>query len=304
MTSIILVNYQSEDLIRNSLKSFCSFHEVNDVEFIIVNNGGDLEGLINDKSLSSISINFVDSGGNIGFSRANNLGMRYAKGEFILFLNADTLFIEPVLPVLLEKFQQNSSVGVISCRLLNSDLSLQWSYHRGDQIFKKLWRRNPIAIKFFKATQKLHQDQSELQKVHQTIHNTPWVSGAFMMLRKSDINRNNWYWDEDFFMYWEDVELCYRIRKQGFSILYDPTVQLIHIGGGGEANFSAKRFNMMESSKLTFIRKSYGDFIYQLYLFLIKCELRIEKWLVNRSEAIVENSFLKQELDFYLKQDD
>jgi GT2 family glycosyltransferase len=298
--SIVIVNYHSELLIVDCLNSFLQFHEFGHFEFIIINNGGELRSL-EQNFQSKLSIFILESGGNIGFAKANNLGLKYSKGEFILYLNADTLFVEPILDKLVEQLVFDPTVGLVACQLVNPDLSLQLSYHDGDRLFSKLWGRNPIAIKFFNATQRAKVRQEQICNTHQFRHDAPWLSGACMLLRKTDIEKYNWQWDEDFFMYWEDVELCYRIRKSGLSLYFIPDSKLLHIGGSGEVNVSLSRFIWMENAKLLFIEKTQGKWLKWVYVVWMKLELRLERFLERNNVDSFENTILGKEIDFYLK---
>jgi GT2 family glycosyltransferase len=296
-----LINYHSERLLVDCINSFTANENGVNVEFIIVNNGGNLDGFFSSFQ-HLLNLKIIDSGGNIGFSKANNLGLKHASGDFILFLNADTLFVEPILDKLVEQLVFDPTVGLVACQVVNPDLSLQLSYHDGDRFFSKLWRRNPFAIKFFNATTNVLKREEHIRDSHQFGHDAPWLSGACMLLRKTDIEKYNWQWDEDFFMYWEDVELCYRIRKSGFSVYYFPDVKLIHIGGSGEGNVSLSRFKWMENSKLIFIKKTHGIWHKRFYVFWMKLELRLEEFLERNKFNSIENTILGKEIDFYLKQ--
>jgi GT2 family glycosyltransferase len=300
MISLILINYHSERLLVDCINSFTANENGVNVEFIIVNNGGNLDGFISSFG-HILNLTIIDSGGNIGFAKANNLGLKYSKGEFILYLNADTLFVEPILDKLVEQLVFDPTVGLVACQLVNPDFSLQLSYHDGDRLFSKLWGRNPIAIKFFNATQRGKVRQEQICNTHQFRHDAPWLSGACMLLRKTDIEKYNWQWDEDFFMYWEDVELCYRIRKSGLSLYFIPDSKLLHIGGSGEVNVSLNRFIWMENAKLLFIEKTQGKWLKWVYVVWMKLELRLERFLERNNVDSFENTILGKEIDFYLK---
>jgi GT2 family glycosyltransferase len=211
------------------------------------------------------------------------------------------LFVEPILDVMQNRLM-NYDIGVVGCQLRNHDSSLQYSYHDGDRIFRNLLRRNPFSIKFLNATKKNAFTQQFIETSHYVEHTTRWISGACMMFRKSEIINNKWFWDEKFFMYWEDVELCYRIRKTGKKILYLPNVTLIHIGGGGETNFSFKRFSLMEQSKLMFIEKTSGKWKRNLYTFLMRQEIRFERFLEQKKAKNRSLPILEKEIEFYLQE--
>lgn len=296
MVSIIIINYFSENYILKCLESLLTFHTSEDLELIIVNNGGDLKQI--EEKFPDVSI--IQSGGNIGFSKANNIGTLHAKGDFILFLNPDTYFISPVINTCVSKLNKDPKIGILGCRLLNEDLSLQNSYHEGDMVFKKLWYRNPLAIKFFNGSEKAKKTMNEISNLHQANHEARWLTGAFMLMRKNDIVQKKLFWDEQFFMYWEDVELSYRVRSIGQKVVYHKDAELIHIGGSGE-NVSLARFSMLEDAKLYFIQKTMGKFFKNLYFSLIKLELRLEYFLVKRkgnNQKELSSTF-QSELDYY-----
>lgn len=279
MISIIIVNYFSEALIISLLNSIFKFEKGVEFEVIVVNNGGDLNEL--QRQFSTIRV--IEDKNNNGFAYANNLGFSIAKGRFILFLNPDTIFIQPTLNKCVEMLSSDKEIGAIGCKLLNEDLSLQYSYHDGHSIFKKLFWRNPIIIKYLGGTFKARKSIDEIKIKHNFNHQPPWISGAFVLMKHSDIVTYDLKWDEDFFMYWEDVELSQRILKRGLKLQYLSEPAIIHLIQGG-ASLSSNRFNMMEDAKMVYIKKRYGIFIFRLYLLLFRAELKFEKFLALRKD--------------------
>jgi GT2 family glycosyltransferase len=294
--SVVIINYHSQELIANCLDSLLHHHSNLYYEVLIVNNGGEVSAL---EARNTEQLKVIGATNNIGFSRANNLGLKHVAGEFVLFLNADTLFTESILEACLEQLA-NPEVGALSCKLVYPDNTRQFNFHRGHRLFRKLWMRNPFALKWCDAADKLALEQQQLIQKHEKSHFTDWVSGAFLMMRRKDILEHNWYWDEDFFMYWEDVELCHRIRQSGKQVLYYADKQIVHIGGGGEMGFNTKRFSMMEQSKLLYLQKTRGVFLKFIYIQLMKWNLRLEN-LLNRRKNINPSEQLRMESEFYLK---
>lgn len=294
--SVVIINYHSQELIANCLDSLWYHHSNLSYEVLIVNNGGEVTEL---QARSVERLKMIQAESNIGFSSANNLGIQHASGEFVLFLNADTLFTEAILEECIEQFKK-LEIGALSCKLVYPDNSPQLNFHAGHQLFSKLWLRNPIAIKWCKASKKLEAENQKLIHNHETSHCTDWVSGAFLMMRRKDILEHNWIWDEDFFMYWEDVELCHRIRRDRKKVFYFAEKEIIHIGGGGESGFNTKRYQMMEQSKLLYLKKTRGQFLKIVYIQLMKWTLRLENFL-NRRKHINPSEQLRMESEFYLK---
>lgn len=294
--SIVIINYHSEELILKCLDSLYKFHYDLNLEIIVINNGGELKRL----SESYEKVIISDPHDNVGFSKANNLGIRAAKGNYILHLNADTYFIEPVLKDCIKEMRNNTSIGALGCNLKYPDKTEQLSYHDGHLFFRKCWWRNPISIKWFRGSQKASRSIEEIKQKHSYSHTAPWLTGAFLLMRKSDIITDNWFWDEDFFMYWEDVELCSRIINGGKKCYYFADKTIVHIGGSGQSNFNLERYSMMEDAKIKCIKKNKGVLALKLYVWLMKLNLRLENFLKKRAKEEI-SPLLMMETEYYKK---
>ncbi len=295
--SIIIVNYKTPSLTVQCVQSILWFETTLNYEIIVVDNDSQDD---TEQQLRAIypNLKWVQMGYNSGFAKANNAGLKTAEGNYILFLNSDTILIEPIFQNLINSLDENR-VGLVSCKMLNMDKTLQLSYYDCNHVFKNIWRRNPFVIKCTNVTERIKKEKRQLQENHAIVHYPDWVSGAVMMLQRKVLENYNLFWDDRFFMYWEDVELCFRLRKLHLKIKYNPYCQLIHLGGGG-ANVPFQRYCMMEKSKLLFVRKRYGCILYYVYLFLFKSELYLEKFLELRKKHSLDG-LLKKEVAFYLK---
>ena len=294
--SIIIVNYKNPPLIVQCVQSILRYEQTVEYEIIVVDNDSHDD---TEQQLRAIypNLKWVQMGYNSGFAKANNAGFSVAEGKFIFYLNSDTIFIEPVFEQMIKEMNSDHSVGILGCQLLNKDRSLQLSYHNGDMFFRKLWWRNPFAIKMGYSRQNQF-EMEQCKENHSMEHTSRWICGAAMMMRQSDIVKYNLKWNEDFFMYWEDVELCYRIRKLGKKVYYTPSVAIVHLGGGGESNVPLERFNLMETSKLKCITKIHGGFYCKIYVWLLRCELWLEYYLQRRKNTTI-NEILKNEIKYY-----
>ena len=295
LLSIIIVNYKNPHLILQCVKSIVEHEKAIDYEIIVVDNDSQDD---TEHQLHTVcpDLKWIQMGYNSGFAKANNAGAKAANGDYILFLNADTILIEPVFEKMALRLVAEPKIGAVGCRLLNNDKSLQLSYHNGDRFFRKLWWRNPLAIKLG-CSRRNELEKSNIAAMHTLDHSPRWVCGAAVMMRRRDIVSRNLYWDEDFFMYWEDVELCHRIRKSGMKIVYLAEPSIIHLGGGG-VNVPVERFAQMETSKLLCIGKTRGFFLTKLYKWLLQRELWLELRLQNRSKKEIPD-ILKKELEYY-----
>ena len=287
-------------MIVQCVKSILQYEKTIDYEIIVVDNNSEDD---TEQQLREIypQLKWVQMGYNSGFAKANNAGVKVAQGEYILYLNSDTILIEPIFEQMIAEFGHNSKTGIVGCRLLNKDKTLQLSYHYPANYFlyyTALWRRNPIGIKVFHTTDIRKKELRHIGTLHETSHTTGWITGAIMMMRRSDIEAYQLLWDEDFFMYCEDVELCYRVRKHGFTIQYLKSPQIIHLGGGSTVLERRKAFQIQEGT-LKLMDKTRGKIYRRIYVFLFKLELRFEYWLEMRKHGEIRYDNLKYELEFY-----
>lgn len=224
--TVIIVNYNTKDITLACINSVYQFTSGLDLEVIVIDNAssdGSVEML---SKLESEHKNFklIRSKENRGFGVGNNLGAREARGEYLLFLNSDTLLTENNLPYCIQQMRENEDVGVYSCNLVNQDGTHQSS----GGFFPDL--KNLFAWQFFLD------DLPLIVKLFKSIHphfsesNPDWVTGAFMII-PSKLFRLVGGFDEKIFMYVEELELCYRIKKLGKKVILDPQTNLIHLGG-------------------------------------------------------------------------
>ncbi|MFA6159883.1 MAG: glycosyltransferase family 2 protein [Parcubacteria group bacterium] len=213
--SIIIVNYKSADflekcvaLVREKISE--EFLE----EIIIVNN--DQEEAIKLNFQDNLKI--INNSKNVGFGAGNNAGAKVAKGDVILFLNPDTEIISKNIEDIFSLFQQDEKLGVIGSQLWLDDNRVQpWS--AGHEInLINLIKNNLGLVK----SQKIWKAEEEKM--------VDWVAGTALFIRK-DIFEKIGGFDEKFFMYFEDMDLCKRVREAGKNILYNPNFKVKHIGG-------------------------------------------------------------------------
>lgn len=238
--SIIIVSYNTKDLTIACLDSVRQYSQDISYEVIIVDNNstdGSVESL-EKYSQKHPQFKLIKSKENLGFGKGNNLGVKNAKGEYMLLLNSDTLFTQNVLKHYLDKYQDKKSTipGIYSCKLLNKDGSIQAS----GGYFPDL--TNLIAWQLFLD------DIPLINKLFKSFHPTPtsyssqkqpdWVTGAFMILPKSIYEKVKGF-DENIFMYTEETELAYRLSKINQKVVYDPTTSIVHLGGASSGSFFA-----------------------------------------------------------------
>ncbi|PXV63073.1 hypothetical protein C8C78_12610 [Halanaerobium congolense] len=216
--SIIIVNWNAGELLNQCIKSIIEYTEEITYEIIVVdNNSKSLRGL--EELFDNELIKFILLDENIGFSKANNLGVQKAKGKYILFLNPDTIIIDNSIKKLKDSFEMLSKsfkVGILVPKLLNQDKSNQRSTFSFPIIsLKRVF--NYFKKRVIKNEYKLYQNKKEVE----------WARGACMFTSRS-IGNSYGFWNENFFLYGEDLEICYRYNKFGYLTFIDPNIKIIH----------------------------------------------------------------------------
>lgn len=214
--SIIIVNYKSKNKLLNCLESIkqSDLTGVNYEVIIVENNSGD--------DLSNLEKDYlvIKSDNNLGMGAGNNLGIKHASGEFILVSNPDIVYHKNTIKELFNYIRNDSSIGLIGPKLLNPDGSLQYSCVRFPKIYIPILRRTFIG-RFFprRLNHYLMKDEN-----HDEIREADWLLGACFIVKHPQAN----LFDERYFMYFEDVDLCRQIKARGLKVIYYPLATVIH----------------------------------------------------------------------------
>ena len=236
--SIIIVNYNTKDFLFQCIKSIEKGSKNLNVEVIVVDNNS------SDNSVDFLTpifpeVNFIDLKENLGFPKANNIGASHASGDYLLILNPDTLLEEDTLSVMLDYMENNPGVGASGCKVLNSDGSFQLACRRGFPTpwssFCKLFGLQSI----FPKSRLFAQYNQTFRSIDET-YSIDSLIGAFMFVRRTAWDEINGF-DEDYFMYGEDIDLCYQLKQKNWDIIYLHTTSIIHYKG-----VSTKRSNINE----------------------------------------------------------
>lgn len=269
MISIIIVNYNVKSYLEQLLYSLRNAVTGLEIEIIIVDNhssDGSVEFLEREFSDSIILIRNQD---NRGFGRANNQGLAIARGEFVLLLNPDTVVEENTLHEMKCFMERHPDAGTIGCKILNPDGTIQLACHRGFptpiSAFFKI-----IGLSGFFPKSKLFSTYNMTYMDENRIHPVDAISGSFMFIRKSVLDQVG-YFDEDFFMYGEDLDLCYRIKKIS-QIYYVPSTQIIHFKGESSRQLAWKTKVEFYRSMAIFVRKNlHSNWLGRLKYLVIAC---------------------------------
>lgn len=225
--SIIIASWKTRELLRKCLQTVLASTGVA-FEIIVVDNAsgeGTVEML---ESEFAGQIKLIKNDQNLGFAKANNQGLKEASGEYILFLNSDTEIKPDTLSKSLAFMRANPRCGIMGPKMVYPDGSPQSSVRRFPTVWPillmllkvpKLWPHlkaidNYLAVDF---------DYSKQQEVDQ-------VMGAFMLMPKSLVGQLKGF-DERFFIWFEEVDLCLRVKRAGYQVIYNPEVEIVHHGG-------------------------------------------------------------------------
>ena len=226
--SIIIVSYNTKEFLRDCLNSIIKTISGVTYEVIVVDNAS------KDGSFEFVKNNFpkiklIKNRENLGFSKANNLGVKKASGEYILFLNSDTVVKENTLKTMVSFIREHKDAGAVTCKVVMPNGKIDDASHRG---FPTPWN----SFVHFSGLSKLLGKTTifggynlgfmDLSKTHEI----DALAGAFMLVRKKAGEKVNW-WDEDYFFYGEDIDFCYRLKQNGWKIYYVPEVSILHYKG-------------------------------------------------------------------------
>jgi len=228
LLSIVIVAYQSREEIGPCLASLPREIADGATEVIVVDNSpGDETAEIMHQDFPWVG--YSAPGGNLGFGRANNLGCRQSTGEYVLFLNPDTISEAGALEHCLRRLQTEPDIGLISPKLVQPDGSMDLACRRS---IPTLWdgfcRATGLAAAFPRTALFAGYNLTHLSE--NGTYDVGAINGAFMMTRRKVLDRVGLF-DETFFMYGDDLDLCIRMAQAGYRIVYDGRVQIIHLKG-------------------------------------------------------------------------
>jgi len=291
--SIIIVNWNTKELLRDCLSSVYEHAGDIDYEIIVIDNAS------TDESASMVKNDFphvilIENSQNRGFAAANNQGMAVAKGRYVLLLNSDTVVLDNAVANTVRFADKNPQTAVTGCRVLNPDRTLQRTCFMFPSVLNmllsstylyKLFPKN----RFFGREQMTWWDRNDVRPVDV-------VTGCFMLVRREAIEQVGMM-DERFFMYCEETDWCYRFRMKGWKVMFAPVGRIIHFGGQSTAQKPVAMIVQLRLSILRFMKKHYSRPAYLIARFLVALffAIRLPAWLAKalirpaaRNEAAIK----------------
>lgn len=252
--SIVIVSWNTRDLLAQCLASvFAQQGEEGaglGLEVFVVDNasGDGSPEMVRDQFPQ---VQLLENPGNPGFAAANNQGIRLSRGRYILLLNPDTIVKPGALAALVKFMDEHPQAGAAGARLLNADGSLQESCYPRPTLGREFWRLfhlDRLAARAIYPMQRWPLDRPREVDV---------LMGACLLVRRAVFDQIG-LWEETYFMYSEEVDLCYRVQAAGWSLVWVPQAEVVHLGGQSTRQVAEVMFLRLYQSKILYFRRHYG----------------------------------------------
>ncbi len=261
--SIIIVNFDGTSHTRTAVASI--LRHAPQSEIIVVDNGS------RDRTIDSLPAQFpgvslLCLSENRGFSAGNNRGVEHATGDLLLFLNNDAWFIHDTPNTLGRLFESDPSIGILGPKLVNPDGSFQMSFGDDPSLLSE-WRMRRIARRLAGGDPTIGR---ALDAQYRAATQVDWVTGAALMMRRTIFDRVGGF-DESYFLYFEDIDLCRRVRDLGLRVVYAPTSRVVHLRGASGDRAPARVAREYRASQLRYYQKYHtarSQFLLRLYLLV------------------------------------
>jgi len=262
MISIVIVSWNTARFLENCLASLLANPPTSPFEIWVVDNAStdDSPRMVREKFPQ---VQLVENRENVGFARANNQAIQLCPGKYVLLLNPDTLVVSGALQALIHFLDTHPEAGAAGAKILHPNGSLQISSHPRPTVSRELWRLFHLDVLFPFAVYPLTKwETNQPQEVDILI-------GACLLLRKEVLDQVGLL-DEDYFIYSEEVDLCYRIQRAGWRLYWVPEAEVVHFGGQSTQQVPTEMFLHLYLSKIKYFRKHYGWTASQIYKLILR----------------------------------
>ncbi|MBK7379936.1 MAG: glycosyltransferase family 2 protein [Ignavibacteriales bacterium] len=294
--SVIIVNYNSTYCLVNCIASVMKYTEGVNYEIIVVdNNSTDNIQKIFFEKFPLVKV--IKNNENRGFGAANNQGAEMARGRFLLLLNNDTLFVENSIFKICDFYLKSKGNLLIGCKLVTNNGSVQRSFYP----FPHPWNlitSNLFLYKIFPRSKLMNKSYLFTKEIKE-IKEVDVIVGAFMFLQR-DLFIELGGFDENFFFYHEDTDLCFRFVQSGGRVLYFPQTHIIHLGGGTTDKYPWFRYKNKSVSVIKFAQKHFTGpkFILSVFVHYLGLMLRVPVYFLYAILTLNKSMFLKSFIYF------
>lgn len=290
--SIVIISWNVRELLRCCLDSIQESLKGEKgkgllVETIVFDNGS-ADGSADMVREDFPWVHLMESEVNLGFTKGNNLAIGQSEGRYILLLNPDTEVVGDALGTMVAYMEAHPRVGALGPQLLNPDGTTQSSRRRFPTL-ATAFLESTVLQPWFQGSRILERYYL-LDRPDDETQPVDWVVGAALLIRREALHQVGPL-DEEFFMYSEELDWCYRLKAQGWDVVYLPTAQVVHQEGRSSEQVLPARHIHFQRSKVLFFKRYYGWrgevlrwFILSTYLYLFALEGL--KWLVGHKRSL------------------
>jgi len=277
--SVLIINWNTKDILRDCLHSVYETTPRDSLEVIVVDNASQ-DGSVEMVKNEFPAVKLVANSSNVGFAKANNQGIKAAQGRYVLLLNSDTVVLGDAIAETITFADANADAGVVGCRVLNADRTLQPTCFMFPSALNILLS-STYLYKLFPRSKLFGREHMTWWK-RDDVREVDVVTGCFMLIRR-DVFDKIGLLDTDYFMYGEETDFCYRCKKAGFRNYFYPSAQIIHLGGASSRQMEPAMILQARASILLFLRKHRGYVPYSLacIFFAVGALSRVPYWLAK-----------------------
>ena len=261
--SIIIVSWNTRNLLARCLSSLYRHFPSSEFEVFVIDNAS------KDGSASMVlerfpQVQLIENDENVGYAKANNQAIHQSSSRYVLLLNPDTEIKSGAFETLVRYMDEHPQTGAAGAKLLNPDGTLQVSCYPAPTLSRELWRLFHLdRIKPYGIYEMRGWDLNKPRQVD-------CLQGACLIIRREVLDQVGLL-DEDYFIYSEEVDLCYRMKKAGWQLYWVPSAKVVHFGGQSTNQVAEDMFLQLYRGKILFFRKHYGllaAYIYKLVLLV------------------------------------
>ena len=251
--TVSIVNTNNKDLLRDCLRSIQRATTRTSYEILVVDNDSD-DGSAEMVDREFPGVRVIKNESRQGYGHSHNSAIREAKGEYILVFNEDMVVLEDALDTMVEKLQEDGTIGAVGCKLLNPDQSLQHSCFKfrsfSQDLFENILPRSVFFPNSSRRGKMYYWDHGEERDVD-------IIMGCCMMIPRKVLDEVGLF-DPMFFVYSEEDDLCRRIKNRGYRVVFTPDARIVHLGGQTSKKMSLRMSLVMMESKVRYTRKHHG----------------------------------------------
>lgn len=254
--SCIIVNYNNSIPLKTCLESVYRTLQKISFEVIIIDNSQDDPGMV-DIQNTYPQVKYIQNTTNTGFSKANNLAVRSAQGEILLFLNPDTVLTDQAIEEMVSYLESNSDIGALGPKVMNTDGSLQYSCRRFPTLMTGFFNRYSLLSQWFPdnpySVRYLMKDFN-----HEEVRDVDWLSGCCLMVPRAVFDKVGGF-DENYFLFNEDIDLCRSIHQNGLKVIYFPFAGITHHISTSDSKVPARIIIKRHLGMSHYYKKHHGD---------------------------------------------